>query len=105
MSTATLRHAIRRGLNTYTIASAAATALGLTGTSAVAQTTDKSAPDQKSQALETIVVTGSNIRRVDYGQFAASESLLEHVVKSIERVVRGGLVILVITHESAKEIR
>jgi outer membrane receptor protein involved in Fe transport len=63
MSNTLLRDAIRRGLRTYGVAGAAV-AFGAGVTPVLAQT---AAPgdQQKSQALETIVVTGSNIRRVD----------------------------------------
>ena len=62
MSTTLLREAIRRGLRTYSVASASV-AFGCIAAPALAQ--DAGANDQKGQALDTIVVTGSNIRRVD----------------------------------------
>ena len=61
MSNTLLRNAIRAGLRNYAVAGASL-ALGTVASGAAAQ--DQSA-DQKSQSLETIVVTGSNIRRVD----------------------------------------
>ncbi|HZP66247.1 MAG TPA: hypothetical protein VFB32_08050, partial [Rudaea sp.] len=60
MSSTLLRNAIRQGLRTYGLAGAAV-ALGYSAVPAQAQ---DATPD-KSQALDTIVVTGSNIRRVD----------------------------------------
>jgi len=63
MSNTLLRNAIRIGLRKYAVAGASI-ALGSAATSATAQTTDQSSAP-KSQSLETIVVTGSNIRRVD----------------------------------------
>ena len=63
MSTTLLREAIRHGLRGYGVAGASAVALGCLAAPAIAQ--DAAAPDQKGQALDTIVVTGSNIRRVD----------------------------------------
>ena len=62
MSTTLLRDAIRRGLTHYAVAGVSI-ALGSVATDATAQNADNS--DQKGQSLETIVVTGSNIRRVD----------------------------------------
>ena len=62
MSTTLLREAIRRGLRTYSVAGASV-AFGCIAAPALAQ--DAGANDQKGQALDTIVVTGSNIRRVD----------------------------------------
>ena len=62
MSTTLLRDAIRRGLSNYAVAGVSI-ALGSVATGAAAQNADNN--EQKSQALETIVVTGSNIRRVD----------------------------------------
>src|SRR5579871_1009359 len=63
MSTTLLREAIRQGLRGYGVAGASAVALGCLAAPAIAQ--DAAAPDQKGQSLDTIVVTGSNIRRVD----------------------------------------
>jgi outer membrane receptor protein involved in Fe transport len=63
MSTTLLREAIRRGLRSYGVAGASV-ALGCIAAPAVAQDA-AGANDQKGQALDTIVVTGSNIRRVD----------------------------------------
>jgi outer membrane receptor protein involved in Fe transport len=61
MSNTLLREAIRRGLRTYGIAGAALT-FGSAAIPAIAQ----DAQDQgNNQQLETITVTGSNIRRVD----------------------------------------
>ncbi len=54
-----LRDAIRRGLHLYGMAGAS---LAFTALPAIAQTTGD---DTQSQKLETITVTGSNIRRVD----------------------------------------
>jgi outer membrane receptor protein involved in Fe transport len=62
MSTTLLREAIRRGLRTYSVAGASV-AFGCIAAPALAQ--DAGANDQKGQSLDTIVVTGSNIRRVD----------------------------------------
>ena len=62
MSTTLLREAIRQGLRSYGVAGASI-ALGAIAAPAIAQ--DANGPDQKGQALDTIVVTGSNIRRVD----------------------------------------
>jgi len=62
MSTTLLREAIRRGLRSYGVAGASVAALGCIAAPAIAQ---DAAKDQKGQALDTIVVTGSNIRRVD----------------------------------------
>jgi outer membrane receptor protein involved in Fe transport len=61
MSNTLLRNAIRSALRSYAVAGASV-ALGTAASGAAAQ--DQSA-DQKNQSLETIVVTGSNIRRVD----------------------------------------
>ena len=61
---ANLAAAIRHGLRGYG-AAGASIAFGLAVTPAIAQDTGAQAADQKSQSLETIVVTGSNIRRVD----------------------------------------
>jgi outer membrane receptor protein involved in Fe transport len=61
---AILPAAIRHGLRGYG-AAGASIAFGLAAAPAMAQDTDAQAADQKSQSLETIVVTGSNIRRVD----------------------------------------
>src|SRR5437868_6546638 len=58
-----LRTSIRRGLRSYSVAGASVAALGFIGTPAFSQ--DAASADQKGQALDTIVVTGSNIRRVD----------------------------------------
>jgi len=63
MSNTLLRNAIRNGLRSYAVAGASI-ALGSVASGAAAQNADQGA-DQKSQSLETIVVTGSNIRRVD----------------------------------------
>jgi len=63
MSNTLLRNAIRIGLRKYAVAGASI-ALGSVASSAAAQTADQSSAP-KSQSLETIVVTGSNIRRVD----------------------------------------
>jgi len=63
MSNTLLRNAIRNALRNYAVAGASI-ALGSAASGAVAQNADQGA-DQKSQSLETIVVTGSNIRRVD----------------------------------------
>src|SRR3954462_10107770 len=61
MSNTLLRQAIRRGLRSYGVAGAAL-AYGALAIPAIAQ----DAQDQASnQQLETITVTGSNIRRVD----------------------------------------
>jgi outer membrane receptor protein involved in Fe transport len=60
MSNSLLREAIRRGLRTYGIAGATL-ACGTAALPALAQ----DAQDQGDQKLETITVTGSNIRRVD----------------------------------------
>jgi outer membrane receptor protein involved in Fe transport len=60
MSNTLLREAIRRGLRTYGIAGATL-ACGTAALPALAQ----DAQDQSDQKLETITVTGSNIRRVD----------------------------------------
>ena len=63
MSHTLLRECIRHALRNYGLAGASV-ALGCAAVSAQAQ--DTAPPrDNKSQALETIVVTGSNIRRVD----------------------------------------
>ncbi len=62
MSNTLLRDAIRQGLRTYGLAGASI-ALGVSAVPAAAQQATSS--DQKGQSLETIVVTGSNIRRVD----------------------------------------
>lgn len=60
-----LRNAIQRALNQrYLTVAAAVPALLCASPILNAQTTDSATP-QKTQALETIVVTGSNIRRVD----------------------------------------
>jgi outer membrane receptor protein involved in Fe transport len=64
MSTTLLREAIRRGLRSYTVAGASV-ALGCIAAPVLAQDAAANKPDQKGQALDTIVVTGSNIRRVD----------------------------------------
>ncbi|MEO5559888.1 MAG: TonB-dependent receptor plug domain-containing protein, partial [Dokdonella sp.] len=61
MSNTLLREAIRQGLRTYGIAGAALVS-GFVTLPAVAQ---DAAADQNNQKLETITVTGSNIRRVD----------------------------------------
>jgi outer membrane receptor protein involved in Fe transport len=61
MSNTLLREAIRHGLRTYGIAGATL-ASGFVTLPALAQ---DAAADQNSQKLETITVTGSNIRRVD----------------------------------------
>jgi len=63
MSNTLLRNAIRIGLRKYAVAGASI-ALGSVASNAAAQTADQSSAP-KSQSLETIVVTGSNIRRVD----------------------------------------
>ena len=60
MSNTLLRQAIRRGLRTYGVAGAAL-AYGSLAIPAIAQ----DAQDQANNQLETITVTGSNIRRVD----------------------------------------
>ena len=60
MSNTLLREAIRRSLRTYGIAGAAL-AYGSAAIPAIAQ----DAQDQANNQLETITVTGSNIRRVD----------------------------------------
>jgi len=67
MTRLTLGQAIRSALQQqYLTAAAMAVPALLSGaTLAQAQTADNTAADQKSQSLETIVVTGSNIRRVD----------------------------------------
>ena len=62
MSTTLLRESIRHALRNYGLAGASV-ALGCVAAPAMAQ--DAPGNDQKSQSLETIVVTGSNIRRVD----------------------------------------
>ncbi|MEO5623102.1 MAG: TonB-dependent receptor [Dokdonella sp.] len=61
MSNTLLREAIRQGLRTYGIAGATL-ASGFIALPAIAQ---DAAADTNSQKLETITVTGSNIRRVD----------------------------------------
>ena len=63
MSNTLLRIAIRNALRNYAI-TGASIALGSAASGAAGQNVDQAA-DQKSQSLETIVVTGSNIRRVD----------------------------------------
>src|SRR4051812_33911150 len=67
MTRLSLGQAIRSALDQqYLTTAALAVPALLSGASlAQAQTADNSAADQKSQSLETIVVTGSNIRRVD----------------------------------------
>ena len=60
MSNTLLRGAIRRGLRTVGVAGAT-----LAGTSAALPAFAQDAQDQPDQKLETITVTGSNIRRVD----------------------------------------
>ena len=60
MSNTLLREAIRRGLRTYGIAGAS-----LACTTAALPALAQDAQDQSDQKLETITVTGSNIRRVD----------------------------------------
>ena len=62
MSTTLLREAIKKGLSNYAV-TGASIALGAATTAAIAQDADKA--EAKTQNLETIVVTGSNIRRVD----------------------------------------
>ena len=62
MSNTLLREAIRRSLRTYGVAGAAL-ACGSVAVSAVAQDAQDQGGD--NQQLETITVTGSNIRRVD----------------------------------------
>jgi outer membrane receptor protein involved in Fe transport len=61
MSNTLLRQAIRRGLRTYGIAGASLACASI-AVSAIAQDAPQ---DQSDQRLETITVTGSNIRRVD----------------------------------------
>jgi outer membrane cobalamin receptor len=61
MSNTLLRQAIRRGLRTYGIAGASLACASI-AVSAIAQDAPQ---DQNNQQLETITVTGSNIRRVD----------------------------------------
>src|SRR5512143_1225686 len=63
MSRNPLRSAIHRAMRDYAFAGAG-TVLGCVATQAIAQDATPGT-DQKSQSLETIVVTGSNIRRVD----------------------------------------
>jgi len=62
MSHTLLRESIRQALRSYGLAGASV-ALSCAAVPALAQ--DSAPKDTKSQALETIVVTGSNIRRVD----------------------------------------
>src|SRR5947209_10083931 len=64
MSTTLLRESIRRGLRSYSVAGASV-ALGCIGAPALAQDAGANANKDKGQSLDTIVVTGSNIRRVD----------------------------------------
>src|SRR3954468_12088392 len=59
---ALLRNAVRRGLQSYGVAGMS---LAFTCASAPAIAQDADAASDKGQALDTIVVTGSNIRRVD----------------------------------------
>src|SRR3954468_23230454 len=59
---ALLRNAVRRGLQSYGVAGMS---LAFTCASAPAIAQDADAANQKGQSLDTIVVTGSNIRRVD----------------------------------------
>ncbi|MFI4969446.1 MAG: hypothetical protein ACHP7D_04520, partial [Lysobacterales bacterium] len=61
MTNMLLRDAIRRGLHLYGIAGATLAA----GTFAMPAMAQDAAQDTQSQKLETITVTGSNIRRVD----------------------------------------
>ncbi|HET6545418.1 MAG TPA: hypothetical protein VFG55_01575, partial [Rhodanobacteraceae bacterium] len=61
MSNSLLREAIRRGLRSYGIVGASM-AIGCVAVPALAQ---DAAQDQNAEQLETITVTGSNIRRVD----------------------------------------
>jgi len=60
-----LGQAIRFALQQQYLAALAVPALLSAAQMAQAQTPDNTAADQRSQSLETIVVTGSNIRRVD----------------------------------------
>src|SRR6516225_10503249 len=62
MSKNLLREAIRNGLSNYAIAGVSI-ALGSVPAGTIAQSAENA--EAKAQNLETIVVTGSNIRRVD----------------------------------------
>jgi outer membrane receptor protein involved in Fe transport len=63
MKSSSLRDAVRSALHHRHLAAAVAVIPAVLSLPLQAQSDD--APEQKSQALETIVVTGSNIRRVD----------------------------------------
>ena len=65
MTKLSLRQAIRAALNQRNLTAAAIPVLLGVSQFAGAQTAGNAPADQKSQSLETIVVTGSNIRRVD----------------------------------------
>ena len=65
MTKLSLRQAIRAALNQRNLTAAAIPVLLGVSQLAGAQTAGNAPADQKSQSLETIVVTGSNIRRVD----------------------------------------
>jgi iron complex outermembrane recepter protein len=62
MSNTLLRNAIQNSLRTY---GAVGVSLAFSCAASPALAQDSGAKDQKGQALDTIVVTGSNIRRVD----------------------------------------
>lgn len=64
MSNILLQNAVRRGLRMWGLTSASVI-LGCIATPVLAQDTGATNTNQKDQKLETIVVTGSNIRRVD----------------------------------------
>ena len=88
---AILPAAIRHALRGYG-AAGASIALGLAAAPAMAQDTGAQAADQKSQSLETIVVTGSNIRRVDIETSNPVVTIDKAAIQQSGKVTLGDLV-------------
>jgi hypothetical protein len=88
---AILPAAIRHALRGYG-AAGASIAFGLAAVPAMAQDTGAQAADQKSQSLETIVVTGSNIRRVDIETSNPVVTIDKAAIQQSGKVTLGDLV-------------
>ena len=89
MSNTLLRDAIRQNLRSYGLAGATV-ALGVAAAPALAQQTPPT--DQKGQSLETIVVTGSNIRRVDIETANPVTTIDRQVIQQSGKLTLGDLV-------------
>ena len=94
MTRLSLGQAIRTALEQryLTAATAVVPALLAGAQVAYAQTAADNAADQKSQSLETIVVTGSNIRRVDIETANPVVTIDKAAIQQSGKLTLGGLV-------------